>query len=113
LKLANVTAPVISANIVTNDTQLASRIKPYHIFEEHSLAVIGLTTIHTRTTSRPDAGTEFLDPAEVLQRMVDEINVNHKVERIVAMTHIGTDQGFHSVLASCSRLDLTRLCGGY
>lgn len=53
------------------------------------MAVIGLTTIHTKTTSSPDAGTDFADPVEVLQRTVDEINRREKVDRIVAMTHIG------------------------
>lgn len=83
------TAPVISANIRTNNTKLAAQIKPYHVFPEHSMAVIGLTTIHTKTTSSPDAGTEFLDPVKVLQDTVDEINRNEKVDRIIAMTHIG------------------------
>jgi 2',3'-cyclic-nucleotide 2'-phosphodiesterase/3'-nucleotidase/5'-nucleotidase len=53
------------------------------------MALIGLTTIHTKTTSSPDPGTEFLDPVEVLQNTVDEINRKEQVDRIVAMTHIG------------------------
>lgn len=83
------TAPVISANIRTNHSGLAAQIKPYHVFPEHSMAVIGLTTIHTKTTSSPDAGTDFLDPVQVLQNTVDEINRKEKVDRIIAMTHIG------------------------
>lgn len=103
-QLANLTAPIISANIVTNHTKLASLIKPYHVFPEHSLAVIGLTTIHTKTTSSPDAGTEFLDPVEVLQATVDEINRKEKVDRIVAMTHIG-------VFNACLVLDSVLIVG--
>ncbi|KAF8335741.1 5'-nucleotidase [Cantharellus anzutake] len=87
--LHNVTAPVVSANIKTNNHWLSSRIKPYHVFPEHSLAVIGLTTIHTKTTSSPGRDTEFLDPVEALQRTVDEINAKENVGRIIAMTHIG------------------------
>ncbi len=83
------TAPVVSANIKTDNPGLSSRIKPYHVFPEHSLAVIGLTTIHTKTTSSPGDGTEFLDPVEALQNTVDEINKTEDVDRIIAMTHIG------------------------
>ena len=83
------TAPAISANIRTNNTKLAARIQPYHIIPEYSMALIGLTTIHTKTTSSPDPGTEFLDPVEMLQYTVDEINRKEQVDRIVAMTHIG------------------------
>lgn len=89
-QLGNVTVPVVSANIATNNTLLASRIKPYHIFPEHSLAVIGLTTIHTKTTSSPGSGTEFLDPVQILQQTVDVIEANENVTRIIAMTHIGS-----------------------
>jgi 2',3'-cyclic-nucleotide 2'-phosphodiesterase (5'-nucleotidase family) len=79
----------VSANIQTKNKALASHIKPYHVFPEHSLAVIGLTTIHTKTTSSPSNETEFLDPVEVLQKTVDEIHAKENVDRIVAMTHIG------------------------
>jgi hypothetical protein len=88
-QLSSMTAPVISANIRTNNTKLASQIQPYHIIHEYSIALIGLTTVHTKTTSSPEAGTEFLDPVEVLQNTVDEINRKERVDRIVAMTHIG------------------------
>jgi 5'-nucleotidase len=72
--------PIVSANIQTKNKALASRTKPYHVFLEHSLAVVGLTTIHTKSTSSPSVDTDFLDPSQVLQKTVDEIHANNNVD---------------------------------
>lgn len=53
------------------------------------MALIGLTSNDTPTTSSPDPGTKFSDPVTVLQDTVDYINEYENVKRIVAMTHIG------------------------
>lgn len=66
-----------------------AQIKPYHIIPEYSIALVGITTNDTATSSRPDPGTEFLDPATILQNTVDHINKHERVDRIIAMTHIG------------------------
>ena len=71
--------------------------------------MIGLTTIHTKTTSSPSDDTEFLDPVQVLQRTVDEINAKENVDRIVAMTHIGAS--YSSVCRDAKKVIILRDLG--
>ncbi|KDQ21445.1 hypothetical protein BOTBODRAFT_99843 [Botryobasidium botryosum FD-172 SS1] len=99
--LANLTFPVVSANIVTNHTGISSILKPYHIFPQHSLAVIGVTTPVTKGTSSAGPGTNFLDPIEVIQATVDAIKTKEKITKIVAITHLGYEQDIE--LASKTR----------
>ncbi|KAF9000369.1 Metallo-dependent phosphatase [Hymenopellis radicata] len=87
--LQNLTFPVVCANIHTNNTALSKALVPYHIFEKHNLAVIGLTTATTPSISNPGAGTTFDDPIAVVQKTVDEIYATTNVTRVIAMTHIG------------------------
>lgn len=51
-----------------------------------------------------------MDPVEVIQRTVDEIEANENVTRIIAMTHIGyaedidlaaRTRGIHLILGTC------------
>jgi len=90
--LGNLTFPAISANIHTNNTALASKLAPYKIFPKHKLAVVAVTTETTIDTSRPGPGTKFEDPLTAVQRTVDEIKRKERVDRIVALTHIGYDK---------------------
>lgn len=87
--LTNLTFPTVCANINTNNTALNATIIPYHIFEQHNLAVIGVTTSTIPSISKPGAGTHFLDPIEVVQATVNEIYATTNVTRVIAMTHIG------------------------
>ncbi|KAF9023510.1 5'-nucleotidase [Hymenopellis radicata] len=87
--LTNLTFPTVCANINTNNTALNATIVPYHIFEQHNLAVIAVTTSTIPSISKPGAGTHFLDPIEVAQATVNEIYATTNVTRVIAMTHIG------------------------
>ncbi|KAK7414334.1 hypothetical protein QQX98_006776 [Neonectria punicea] len=89
--LQNLTFPVVSCNVKSEYSGLNKTIKNYHIFEEHDLAVIGVTTDTTPGISSVGDKTTFLDPIEEVQKSVWEIRNTTKIKRIVALTHIGYD----------------------
>ncbi|KAL7624794.1 hypothetical protein AAE478_004008 [Parahypoxylon ruwenzoriense] len=90
--LNNLTFPVISANILSDDEKLNSSIKPYHIFEEYQLAVIGVTTETTAGISNPGKGTTFTDAIAAVQASINEIHSTTNITRIAAITHIGYEE---------------------
>ncbi|KAF4458270.1 5 -nucleotidase [Fusarium albosuccineum] len=89
--LVNLTFPVVSCNVKSEYKNLNKTIKNYHIFEEHELAVIGVTTDTTPGISSVGNKTTFLDPIEEVQKSVWEIRNKTDIKRIVALTHIGYD----------------------
>ncbi|GAP92775.1 putative 5 -nucleotidase [Rosellinia necatrix] len=90
--LKNLTFPIVSANVVSDNEKLNSTIKPYHIFEEYGLAVIGVTTETVPSISSPGKGTTFTDVAAAVQASIDEIRATTDVRRIAAITHIGYEE---------------------
>ncbi|KAI0746032.1 5'-nucleotidase domain-containing protein [Earliella scabrosa] len=90
--LQNLTFPIISANIVSEHPALNKTIKPYHIYEEHELAVIGVTTETTSGISSPGEGTKFTPAIEAVQNTIDHIRSTTNITRIVALTHIGYEE---------------------
>lgn len=90
--LSNLTFPIISANVESENEVLSSILEPYHIYEEYQLAVIGVTTETTPTTSSPDKTTNFTDPIEAVQNTIDHILSTTNITRIAAITHIGYDR---------------------
>lgn len=87
--LANLTFPIISANIQSNNSILNATIKPFHIYPQYELAVIGVTTETTPSISSPGAGTTFSDPVEAVQNTINFIKSTTNITRIAAITHIG------------------------
>jgi len=90
--LKNLTFPIISANVVSDNEKLNSTIVPYHIFEKYDLAVIGVTTETTPGISKPGPGTKFTDVTTAVQRCIDEIRSTTNITRIAAITHIGYEE---------------------
>ncbi|KAK8118057.1 uncharacterized protein PG998_006338 [Apiospora kogelbergensis] len=90
--LKNLTFPVVSANIVSDHPVLNATIKPYHVFEEHALAVIGLTTASVPDISKPGKGTTFGDHVASMQATIDHIRATTTIKRIAAITHIGYEE---------------------
>jgi 2',3'-cyclic-nucleotide 2'-phosphodiesterase (5'-nucleotidase family) len=90
--LQNLTFPIVSANIVSDNEKLNSTILPYYIFEQYQLAVIGVTTETTPGISSPGDGTLFSDAIEAVQGAVDEIRSTTNITRIAAITHIGYEE---------------------
>lgn len=90
--LKNLTFPIVSANVFSDNEKLNSTIKPYHIFEQHGLAVIGVTTETVPSISSPGKGTKFTDVATAVQNSIDEIRQTTNITRIAAITHIGYEE---------------------
>ncbi|KAF2973251.1 hypothetical protein GQX73_g265 [Xylaria multiplex] len=90
--LKNLTFPIVSANVVSDNEKLNSTIKPYHIFEQYGLAVIGVTTETVPSISSPGKGTKFTDVVTAVQASIDEIRSTTNVTRIAAITHIGYEE---------------------
>ncbi|KAF1970021.1 5`-nucleotidase protein-like protein [Bimuria novae-zelandiae CBS 107.79] len=84
--------PIISANIHSTNEILNKTIKPYHIFWDKGLALIGVTTEDTASISNPDEGTTFSSAVEAVQNAIDEIKATTNITRIAAITHIGYDK---------------------
>ncbi|KAI0427249.1 Metallo-dependent phosphatase [Xylaria sp. FL1042] len=90
--LDNLTFPIVSANIVSDNKQLNSTIKPYHIFEKYGLAIIGATTETVPSISNPGKGTQFTGVVAAVQASIDKIRSTTNITRIAAITHIGYDE---------------------
>jgi len=91
--LANLTdIPIISANIQSTHPILNATIKPYHIYEQFGLAVIGVTTPETPSISSPGKGTTFSDPIKAVQDTIEHIKRTTNITRIAAITHIGYEE---------------------
>lgn len=89
--LNNLTFPVVSANVKSQEPYFNKTVKNYHIFEKHKLAVIGATTDTTPSISSVGNRTTFLDPIAEVQKAIYEIRNTTDIRRIVALTHIGYD----------------------
>jgi 2',3'-cyclic-nucleotide 2'-phosphodiesterase (5'-nucleotidase family) len=63
--LNNLTFPIVCANLKSANKKVAAKVKPYHIFQEQGLALIGVTTNTTPSISSPDKATVFGDVVEV------------------------------------------------
>ncbi|KAH7152788.1 Metallo-dependent phosphatase-like protein [Dactylonectria macrodidyma] len=87
--LLNLTFPVVSCNVKSEYSALNKTIKNYHIFEDHDLAVIGVTTDTTPSISNVGDKTKFLDPISAVQDSIWEIRNTTEIKRIVALTHVG------------------------
>ncbi|KAK6857819.1 hypothetical protein PG995_005518 [Apiospora arundinis] len=90
--IKNLTFPVVSANIVSDHPVLNATIKPYHVFDQYKLAVIGLTTDTVPDISKPGKGTKFGDHVASMQATIDHIRSTTDIKRIAAITHIGYDE---------------------
>ena len=108
--LQNLTFPIVSANIQSNNSVLNETIKPYHIFDEYDLAVIGVTTETTPSISSPGEGTTFSNATQAVQRTIDHIYNTTNITRIAALTHIGYDED--QILAA-STTGLYLIIGGH
>jgi 2',3'-cyclic-nucleotide 2'-phosphodiesterase (5'-nucleotidase family) len=87
--LENLTFPIISCNIFSDHAVLNRTIKPFHIFPQYDLAVIGVTTETTPSISSPGKGTKFTDPVTAVQNTIDFIRSTTNIKRLAAITHIG------------------------
>ncbi|KAK3356413.1 Metallo-dependent phosphatase-like protein [Lasiosphaeria hispida] len=90
--LNNLTFPIVSANVFSDNEKLNKTIKPFHIYDKYQLAVIGVTTETTPSISKPGPGTIFTDPIKAVQDTIDLIRSTTNITRIAAITHIGYEE---------------------
>lgn len=90
--LKNLTFPIVCANLKSANKKVADIVKPYHIFQDKGLAIIGVTTEETPSIANPDDGTIFSDVVEAVQNAIDEIKSTTNITRIAAITHIGYEE---------------------
>ncbi|KAK0622028.1 Metallo-dependent phosphatase-like protein [Bombardia bombarda] len=118
--LENLTFPIISANIQSDNARLNRTIKPFHIYDQYQLAVIGVTTETTPSISSPGKGTLFSDSVQAVQNTIDLIRSTTNITRIAAITHIGYDEdqrlakettGLHLIMGGHSHTLLGNVAG--
>ncbi|MDO8860558.1 5'-nucleotidase C-terminal domain-containing protein [Haliea sp. E1-2-M8] len=85
--------PVLAANVAPGPgSALATGyLLPYTILERgaEQIAVIGITIgDKTRSSSRPDQGTRFLDELATAQQHIDELT-GAGINKIILLTHVG------------------------
>ncbi|RKP26890.1 Metallo-dependent phosphatase-like protein, partial [Syncephalis pseudoplumigaleata] len=71
--------------------ELDDQVRPYHIFKEHSLAVIGYITKATGYISSAGPLVSFGDPAPAVQRVIDRLR-SKGIKRIIALSHNGYEE---------------------
>ncbi|KAG0336479.1 hypothetical protein BG004_008055 [Podila humilis] len=81
--------PIVCANVdFSKNPELGKWVKPYHIFEDLGLAVIGYITNTTGDISNAGPTISFTDPIPVVQKYVDELQAKG-IKRIFGLSHNG------------------------
>lgn len=89
--LEKINVSVLAANIETADSSpIHGKYRPYLIktIGGEKIGIIGLTTPDTVESASPGKNIRFLDPKQVLQRTISELNTQG-VTKIIALTHLG------------------------
>lgn len=107
--LANLTFPIISANVKSSHPVLNRTIQPYTVIDEYKVAIIGVT-VDSSSLSNPSNLTTFSDPIKSVQDTIDSIHATTDIRRIVALTHIGYDQ---DILLAQQTTGLSLIMGGH
>ncbi|MBN2515431.1 MAG: bifunctional metallophosphatase/5'-nucleotidase [Deltaproteobacteria bacterium] len=86
--------PVLSANIMDTKGHYIPAVQPYIILERKGLkiAIIGITTVETVTTTKPDnvTGLTFLDPEKILPPLLQDVR-NRGADVVIVLSHSGLD----------------------
>ncbi|KAF9205042.1 hypothetical protein BGZ49_004556 [Haplosporangium sp. Z 27] len=86
---AKLKMPVVCANIdFSKSPELATLVKPYHIFTDLGVAVIGYITPLTGGISNAGPTVSFTDPIVAVQKYIDELQ-GLGIKRILALSHNG------------------------
>ncbi|KAF9351366.1 hypothetical protein BGX34_000638 [Mortierella sp. NVP85] len=81
--------PIICANVdLSKYPHLAKFVKPYHIFEDIGVAVIGYITGTTGDISNAGPNVIFSDPIPAVQKYVDILEAKG-IKRILTLSHNG------------------------
>ncbi|KAF7330058.1 5'-nucleotidase protein-like protein [Mycena kentingensis (nom. inval.)] len=118
--LANLTVPIVCANLHSEDPTVNKTLKPYHVFPQYKLAVIAVTTDTIPLITNADESTTVDDPISTIQYWADYVYAHENVERIIVMTHIGYEvdlemaaqtSGVHLIIGGHSHTLLGNMAG--
>ncbi len=101
----------VAANVIDKKTgRPFGGVPPYVIreFDGVKIGIIGLVLPETKTTSRPGADVEFLNPCETANRLIPEIH-SKGAQVVVALTHLSMSED--KEVARCSEVDV--IIGGH
>ena len=104
--------PILSANLVPGDSSpIKDLVLPFVIrrFNGQRVAIIGLTTEQTSTSSSPSEGTTFQNTILAAKAAIAKVRAR-KVNKIVLLTHVGYDVDV-SLLAQLNGVDV--IVGGH
>ncbi|ORX98709.1 Metallo-dependent phosphatase [Basidiobolus meristosporus CBS 931.73] len=108
--LGNLRFPVVCANLeVGAESDLAKKVKPYHIFPQYSLGVIGIITNTTGFTSNPGPNVRFTNPIHAVRRYAQELK-RIGVKTIVVLSHTGYQE---DVDLAAQTTDIDLIIGGH
>ncbi|RKP34469.1 Metallo-dependent phosphatase-like protein [Dimargaris cristalligena] len=89
---AQLNFPVVCSNLdLTEAPDLDRWVKPYVLFPEYELAIVGFVTVTTQFISNPGRTVKFLDPAESVQKYIDLLRAKG-YKRFIALSHNGYKQ---------------------
>ncbi|KAF9200551.1 hypothetical protein BGZ49_009205 [Haplosporangium sp. Z 27] len=81
--------PIVCANVdLSKNPELEKWVKPYHIFDDIGVAVIGYITNTTGDISNAGPNISFTDPIPAVQKYVDELQAKG-IKRIFGLSHNG------------------------
>ncbi|KAK3828810.1 MAG: 5'-nucleotidase [Benniella sp.] len=107
---ANLKMPIVCANIdFSKEPELGKLVKPYHIFENLGVAIIGYITPTTGDISSSGPTISFTDPIVAVQKYIDELQ-GKGIKRILALSHNGYNPDME-LAAKTRGLDL--IVGGH
>ena len=101
----------VAANVIEKSTgKVFGTAAPFVIreFGGVKIGIFGLVLPETKTTSRPGADVEFLNPCDTAKAMVNEIH-SHGAKVVVALTHLSMRED--KEVARCSGVNL--IIGGH
>ncbi|KAG0334251.1 hypothetical protein BG000_008488 [Podila horticola] len=102
--------PVVCANCdLSQEPHWSKLVKPYHVFEDLGVAIIGYITPTTGATSNAGPTVLFTDPIPAVQKCVDELQAKG-YKRILALSHHGY-QNDKELAANTHGIDL--IVGGH
>ncbi|KAJ1915794.1 hypothetical protein IWQ60_008323 [Tieghemiomyces parasiticus] len=103
--------PVVCSNLdLTASPHLNQWVKPYVIYPEYNLAILGFVTVNTKFISKPGDNVKFLDPATQVNKYIKELRAKG-IQRFIALSHNGYKQDMEVALKTEGQLAV--IVGGH
>ncbi|KAK9695107.1 hypothetical protein K7432_013132 [Basidiobolus ranarum] len=108
--LSKLNFPTVCANLeIKEQPELSKRIKPYEIFPEYQLGVIGIVTTTTEFTSNSGPNVKFTQPIDMVKKYVQELK-SVGVKTIIVLSHNGYRE---DIELATQTTDIDLIVGGH